>query len=129
MAYQNYQPYYQNYPNYPNPNYQQSSADIVWVQGEAGAKAYPVQSGRSVLLMDSENSVFYIKSTDTSGMPQPLRIFSYEELQEGVRNEPSIDTSKFITRDEFEKAIADLSKKQNQNTYQRKEKNNVKPII
>ena len=40
---------------------------IVWVQGEAGAKAYPVAAGTSMLLMDSEAENFYIKSTDASG--------------------------------------------------------------
>lgn len=32
-----------------------------------------------MMLMDSESSTFYIKSTDASGMPQPLRIFDYTE--------------------------------------------------
>lgn len=58
---------------------QQQPTPIIWVQGEEGAKAYMVAAGNSVLLMDSENSVFYIKSTDASGMPQPLRIFDYTE--------------------------------------------------
>jgi hypothetical protein len=44
-----------------------------------GAKAYPVTAGNSVLLMDSEESVFYIKTTDQSGMPQPLRVYDYKE--------------------------------------------------
>lgn len=48
----------------------QQTAPIIWVQGEEGAKAYMVAAGNSVLLMDSENSTFYIKSTDASGMPQ-----------------------------------------------------------
>lgn len=61
------------YPQ-PQPPAQQSSP-IIWVQGEEGAKAYMVAAGNSVLLMDSENSTFYIKSTDASGMPQPLRVF------------------------------------------------------
>lgn len=124
------------YPNYSQPyyptNYQvpqqpvQTSTDIIWVQGEAGAKAYPVQAGRSVLLMDSESSLFYIKTTDVSGMPQPLRIFSYEELQEGSQKHTDIDTSNFVTRSEFEKAISDIKRN---NTYQRKDKSNAKPII
>ena len=58
---------------------QQSSNGIIWVQGEEGAKAYMVAPGNSVLLMDSENSAFYIKSSDNSGMPMPLRIFDYVE--------------------------------------------------
>ena len=52
---------------------------IIWVQGEEGAKGYLVAPGENRLLMDSENSTFYIKSTDASGMPLPLRVFDYTE--------------------------------------------------
>lgn len=55
-----------------------------WVQGEEGAKAFLVAAGNSVLLLDSENASFYIKSADQSGMPLPLRIFDYTE-----RTQPS----------------------------------------
>ena len=57
-------------PNYYNPyQYQaqaQSQPGINWVQGEAGAKSFLVGAGQTVMLMDSEESVFYIKSTDQS---------------------------------------------------------------
>jgi hypothetical protein len=85
MAYQNSyfpQGYYQTNPYYQNamqPQNQQqvatSNSGILWVQGEQAAKAYPIGAGQSVLLMDSEDSLMYIKSTDQSGMPQPLRVF------------------------------------------------------
>ena len=85
--------------NYQQP---QQSAPIIWVQGEEGAKAYMVAAGNSVLLMDSENSVFYIKSTDASGMPQPLRIFDYTERgKQAVENVES-KNDKFVTREEFD---------------------------
>ena len=58
---------------------QTSSGGILWVQGEPAARAYMVAPGNSVLLMDSEAQAFYIKSTDGSGMPLPLRIFDYTE--------------------------------------------------
>ena len=58
---------------------QNTYSGLPWVQGEAAAKAYPVAQNSSVLLMDSETEVFYIKSTDISGMPLPLRIFDYKE--------------------------------------------------
>lgn len=83
-------------------------SDIIWVQGEAGAKAYPVAAGNSVPLMDSERQVFYIKSTDSSGMPLPLRRFIYHE---DVAETPAVDTSQFITRAEFEKALSEIKPK------------------
>lgn len=57
----------------------QQSPGVIWVQGEEGAKAYMVAAGNSVMLMDSESSTFYLKSTDRSGMPLPLRVFDYTE--------------------------------------------------
>jgi len=56
-----------------------ASNSIIWVQGESGAKSYMVAPGNTVMLMDSEGSSFYLKSTDNSGMPLPLRIFDYVE--------------------------------------------------
>lgn len=61
---------------------QQAGSGIQWVQGEAGAKAYWVAPGASVMLMDSEEPRFYIKSADGAGMPMPLRIFDYTERQQ-----------------------------------------------
>lgn len=93
----------QNYSN-QNGNQQQATANLIWVQGENAAKAYPVASGQSVLLMDSEDSVMYIKSTDQSGMPQPLRIFEYKEKTghqnaSVIASKPSED---YVSRKEFE---------------------------
>ena len=85
--------------NYQQP---QQSAPIIWVQGEEGAKAYMVAAGNSVLLMDSESSVFYIKSTDASGMPQPLRIFDYTERGKQAVEKVESKNDKFVTRAEFD---------------------------
>ena len=67
-----------NYPNYTyggypytqnvNTTQPQQANGINWVQGEAGAKSFSIAPGQSVLLMDSESNVFYIKSTDPSGL-------------------------------------------------------------
>ena len=62
----------------------QQSNGIVWVQGEAGAKSFLVAPNQSVLLMDSESNVFYIKSSDASGMPLPLRVFEYTETTQNA---------------------------------------------
>lgn len=87
---------------------QQSSNGIIWVQGEAGAKSFMVGAGQSVMLMDSESNVFYIKSSDQSGMPMPLRTFDYTER---VAPKPEAVQTKmdYVTRDEFEKRLAELS--------------------
>lgn len=85
------------------------NSGVIWVQGEEGAKAYMVAAGNSVLLMDSEGSTFYIKATDQSGMPQPLRIFDYTERTPTLKT-PQAATAQqpgdYITRSEFERLAA-----------------------
>ena len=127
MAYNNGFP--MNYPQmYPQYNYvpqqqqvvpqvQQNDTGILWVQGEAGAKSWAVAPGKSVMLMDSESNTFYIKSSDQSGMPMPLRIFDYTErsvqaqVQPKVAQHTELDTSQFVTRDELDKKLHELFSK------------------
>lgn len=121
--YQPQQQYNNPYQQYYTPAAQtyaapQPDTSIIWVQGESGAKAFPVQNGKSVVLFDSESEHFFIKTADASGMPQPLRIFSYSETGE-IETKQAVDTSNFITREEFEQALEKL--KTEQHTYQRKE--------
>ena len=138
MAYPYYAPFYR--PTYydqtqPNPNMNQfnqqfqqpmmaqsaastpqTNNGLVWVQGEAGAKSYLVAPNATVMLMDSENSVFYLKSADSSGMPMPLRIFDYKERSNAPTSDfkaPTNDFSeldvKYITREEFEQRMASMA--------------------
>lgn len=129
MAYNNYFPasYYQPtytqpqmipqqaiQPTYSQQPQQQNGSTIQWVSGEAGAKAFAVAPNQSVLLMDSESSTFYIKSADASGMPLPLRIFDYTERNTNQNVEqPQIqkhtEDPEYITRDEFERRIAEIT--------------------
>jgi hypothetical protein len=115
---QNYYPQYygnqqmpQNSPQMP-PNAQQTAGGgIIWVQGESAAKAYPVANGQSILLMDSEDSVMYIKSTDQSGMPQPLRIFDYKERSVSHSNAGVIKPNdEYVSRAEFEEFREDVKR-------------------
>ena len=122
MAYNNGFPinYQQMYPQYTYVP-QQPIAPVIqtqstvndngvnWVQGEAGAKSWVVPPGKSVMLMDSENSVFYIKTTDNSGVPLPLRIFDYTERT--TQNTSSAETtqmtnSQYVTKDELKEILA-----------------------
>lgn len=88
---------------------QQPNQSPLYVQGEAAAKSWMVGAGQSVLLMDSESPVFYIKSADASGIPLPLRIFDYQErMQTPQQNAPQspnpaqVDLGdKYVTREEY----------------------------
>lgn len=112
MAYNLYPPQY--YPGAQPMQYSaptQTNSGIIWVQGENAAKAYPVAAGQSALLMDSENSVFYIKSTDQSGMPQQLRTFDYKERVLGEKTPPQTmmePKQNYVLRDEFDKFKAEI---------------------
>lgn len=102
MAY--YNPYMQPYGGgYQMPIQQQpqSQNGILWVQGEAGAKAWTVAPGQSVVLMDSENPALYLKSADYSGVPN-MRVYDLVERVTRPQNAPQISTEQFITRKEFE---------------------------
>lgn len=118
MAYNNYfpatyQPMYpqqiQQYQNpTPAPVPQNPNSGIIWIQGENAAKSYLVAAGNSVVLMDSEAPFFYIKSADQSGMPS-MKKYRFEEVTETSQAIPQQQTVEYVTRDEFEKRIAELS--------------------
>lgn len=99
---------YQQQAQQPMQQPAAQNQQIIWVQGEEGAKAYMVAAGNSVLLMDSETSTFYIKTTDNSGMPQPLRIFDYTErkAQQKQSVQEKAETKDYVTREEFEALAA-----------------------
>lgn len=112
----------------------QQTAPIIWVQGEEGAKAYMVAAGNSVLLMDSENSTFYIKSTDASGMPQPLRVFDYSERMASQKQPAqTVQKSKeeYVTRQEFNALTArfDALAADKPLTRKKKEADNEQPSV
>ncbi len=106
-------PYYNPYSYMPNMQGTQMSFTnpqnnngLIWVQGEAGAKSYMVAPNSTVMLMDSESQRFFLKSTDASGMPQPLRVFEYTEKALNAHVAPpiekTIDYSSFATKAELE---------------------------
>lgn len=126
--------YQQYYPQYQQPVYQQPTQiqtipqnptqdnnGMIWISGIEGAKGYLVAPGKSVMLMDAEASTFYIKSADASGMPLPLRIFDYTERTQQAQNhspiteqpipQQEIDLSEYVTREEFEKRISEISQR------------------
>ena len=118
-------------PSMPQQPMQQQSSQIIWVSGEAGAKSYLVAPGNTVMLLDAENSVFYLKSADASGMPLPLRIFDYKERQNASVSDfkaPTSDFSdlddKFVTRKEFDELKASIASQ----PASKKTKNNLTEV-
>ena len=83
-------------PQTYNPMPQQQSGCLNWCQGLTGAKAWFVPAGQTVLLMDSEDQRFFIKSVDQTGMPLPIRTFTYTEVHERTQ----ADAPAYATKDE-----------------------------
>ena len=124
----------QNYtmqqPMYTQMQQPQDNSGIIWVQGESGAKSFAVAPGRSVMLMDSEQSRFYIKTADASGMPMPLRIFTYHEepAQTSQINTQEQPKNGYVTREEFEsfvERVEAMTKKQNTNKREKRNESTV----
>lgn len=101
---------------YQQPQQQNVNQGILWVQGEAGAKSYLVAPNTSVLLMDSDESAFYLKSADSSGMPS-LRTFKYIETtnqpKENLKSNDNVDID-FVPKKEFEEFKAEILKRINE---------------
>ena len=123
MAYGTYIPqnYYQQqyYPNLqmplqppqmPQNGVQSSSNGITWVLGENAAKSFPVGAGQTVVLMDREEPIMYMKSVDQSGMPLPLRIFDITErtAQHTESDSTKMANADFVSRSEFDKFKEDV---------------------
>lgn len=68
--YQSFQPQTQNIGQQTN---------ITFVNGIEGAKAYQLSPNSSALLMDSDNSKFYVKTTDSLGVP---KVSSYSFVED-----------------------------------------------
>ena len=101
MAYNNYFPAGYQPAYYPQQNSQpQMNNGIIWVQGEAAAKSYPVAPNSSVPLWDSEADVIYIKSADMSGMPS-LKIIDYKLRDIAPRGTDISSQTAFATKDDI----------------------------
>ena len=92
-----------------------STNGINWVLGLENAKSFYVEPGRSAILMDSERSVFYIKTVDPNGMGS-IKAYEFSELVEEPKNAapapaPQQDLSQYVTRTELEAMLAELRPK------------------
>lgn len=113
----------QNYPNYAG---QQSNNQIIFVQGETGAKAYQIPINSTVLLMSSEANEFFIKSTDQAGFPT-IKKYRFTEVTptKTTEQEQQVKTQNFVTREEFEALKNEI--KQLKEPKNEPDNENVKP--
>lgn len=77
-----------SYPAQPaTPSPAQVNSNLIWVQGEAGAKSYLVAPNNTVQLWDSEKQTIYLKSADASGMPS-MKVLDYTIRDVAPANAP-----------------------------------------
>ena len=99
-------------PYTPVQPIQQSQNTFAWIQGEDSARNYPVAPGNTVVLIDSDKPIMYMKTADLSGRPQPLQVRylvskdDYEKIQNGSNNLKS--ESEYLTKAEFEEKLREL---------------------
>lgn len=100
-----FQPYQQpawmpQYQQQPIPAPKQEN--MIWVQGEAGAKAYMLAPNSRVVLWDQDAPVVYIKSADASGMTT-IRILDYTERGQEPHNNPLAEpqNTEYVTKEDF----------------------------
>lgn len=106
------QPQASQFYQIPQSAYAQQSQPMVgadYVLGEAAAKAYNVPPGKMMVLMDSEDQVFYIKTVDAFGRPMPLVKYRYKEEPMASAALPAasqaMDPDKYVTKDELDAKI------------------------
>lgn len=85
---------------FPYQTQAQNNNGIIWVSGEAGAKAYLVAPNTSVTLWDTESQTIYVKSADASGMPS-MKTLDYT-MRESIVPEAKISpVSDYATKDDI----------------------------
>lgn len=99
----------------PIQNQPQTQNTFVWVQGEEAARNYPVAPGNTVVLIESDKPIMYMKSADLSGRPQPIQIRylvseeDYRKIQNG--SNLSVNDDAYVTKEYFEKKMSELDNK------------------
>ena len=116
---------------------------VAWVQGEVGAKAYPIAAGNTLFLFDSENNLFYLKTADKKSNIPTMSEYIYfkkgdinsvqqylnheqEQLKATTTNQ--VEQNNYVTKEEFNQLLIQL---QNLNTKlkEQKENNNGSVVI
>lgn len=83
---------------------QSTAFQQIFVQGEAGAKAFQLPPGCTfATLWDTEAQIFYIKRIDQNGRPFPLEAYDYTPHVDPA-SQP-IDLSKYVTTEQLSQYV------------------------
>ena len=77
------------------------------VHGEEGASAFPVAPGQKVTLIDADNAIIYVKSSNQFGQALPLEVydmvFRQPPVPEAPQQEPAMSKDEIVA--EVNKAV------------------------
>lgn len=102
-------------PQYSNIQMQQridNNNNIIWVDGEIGARGYPLYGiNNQVILLDrcGDNYTCYIKVSDSSGRTSTRKFKMVEEFDEPV---PQYNLSDYVKKDELQDLIVSILNQQ-----------------
>lgn len=89
---------YSGYGGGTTPQQSPSNSMIAFISDDTIAANYPVAPGTTVALInanDPANGKMYIKSTEPNGMPNPMRIFSLQEITPQKQSPDSVSRQEF----------------------------------
>ena len=119
MPYNPYQPYapfpQPTYGNFqPQPQSQPANNTYAFVNGIEGAKSYPMQPNQTVMLMDSDDPLVYMKQSNAMGQAT-LKYFRLVETSEGELRGKGKPEAEYATKADLEalsKRLDELTKKE-----------------
>ena len=79
--------------------YAPQSITMFTVHGEEGANIFPVAPGQKVTLIDADNAVIYVKSTNQFGQSLPLEIYDLVLRKPPVQDIPQATSA--MSKDEI----------------------------
>ena len=113
MAFNPYQQYPYGVPSYGyQQSFQQPQNTYAFVNGIEGAKSYPMQPNQTVMLMDSDNPIAYMKQSNGMGQ-STIKYFKLVETSEEALKGTKPATE-YVTKadfDELSKKVASLFEK------------------
>lgn len=95
---------YNPYPSYPYPQSyypQQPQQTYAFVNGIEGAKSYPMQPNQTVMLMDSENPIAYMKQSNGMGQAT-LKYYRLVETSESELKGQVAKQTDFVSKADFD---------------------------
>lgn len=92
--------------NQPQQQTIQQGYQIQTVKGIAGARAFAIPPSSSIVLMDTDSSVFYVKTTDANGL-ETVKAYEFSEKEVDA---PELTSDKYVLKSDFEKLSEQVEK-------------------